>query len=175
MKALLILSFLFTTLFCYSQNDSTVKYISFEKELYKIQYPDNWSLDTSRLMGTELFFFSPKENDADRFRENLNLYIQDLKGKNIDLVRFAKISEKQVNELVTDGVIYSSKKITTANSEYYKMIYGMTQGIFKLKLEQYYFIKNEKAFVLTFTTEEDKFEDYKNTGEKILNSFLLKK
>jgi hypothetical protein len=43
-----------------------------------------------------------------------------------------------------------------------------------LKFEQYYWVINEKAFVLTLTCEEDQFKNYKEVGEKILNSFIPK-
>jgi transcriptional regulator with XRE-family HTH domain len=35
-------------------------------------------------------------------------------------------------------------------------------------------VKNNNAYVLTFTTEVDQFDAFKETGEKILNSFILK-
>jgi hypothetical protein len=44
----------------------------------------------------------------------------------------------------------------------------MTYGAFHLATEQYYFIKNEKAYVITFSAEEGKPMDL---GEKILQSF----
>lgn len=48
----------------------------------------------------------------------------------------------------------------------------MTYGNFKLFTEQYYFMKNEKAFVITFSSETGKS---KITGEKISASFNLAK
>ena len=55
-----------------------------------------------------------------------------------------------------------------------KVIYNDDQGIYKLKFEQYYWVKKEKAYVLTLTCEIDQFEQYIETGEEIMNSFRLK-
>ena len=58
--------------------------------------------------------------------------------------------------------------------EYQRIIYTGKQGEFNLKFEQYYWVIDEKAYVLTLTCEEDEFENYQETGETILNSFVLK-
>jgi hypothetical protein len=175
MKIIFTFIFVVVTSYASSQVDITNRLTNYIKENYKIQYPNTWTIDTSRKMGAEFFIYSPKENENDKFRENVNFIIQDLNGQNIDLDKYAQITEQQIKDLATDGKIYDSQKIKTAESEYYKMTYGMTQGIFKLKIEQYYFIKDEKAFVITFTSELDKFEAFKSVGEQILNSFKLTK
>jgi len=59
----------------FSQIDNTTEKISFSKDNYKIQYPKSWRLDTSKVMGTEFFVFSPLENNTDKFKENASLII----------------------------------------------------------------------------------------------------
>ena len=75
--------------------------------------------------------------------------------------------------MATDGKIFESKKIETTGKEHHRMIYEMTQGIFRLKIEQYYFIKNGKAYVITFTAESAKFDAFKKQGEQVLDSFAF--
>ena len=77
--------------------------------------------------------------------------------------------------MITNSALIESKRIKNGNDEYHKIIYSGDQGIFHLQFEQYYWVINEKAFVLTFTSEKAKFADYKTIGEEILNSFILKK
>jgi len=174
MKQSFTLIFIFSSMFGFSQNDSPTKLKNFAQNGYKLQYPSSWTVDTSKRMGPEFFIFSPRENDTDRFQENVNLLVQDLTGQNIDLDKYAKITEEQIKELAIEGTIYESKKIfKPGKSDYYKMVYGMTQDVFKLKIEQYYFIKNDKAFIMTFTAELNKFDSFLPAGEQILNSFVL--
>lgn len=153
-----------------SEDWKTVKEKSFT-----INYPATWNLDQSGQMGTSLMLFSPVESEQDKFRENVNVIIQDLKGMDIDLDKYTKISEDQVKNLITNSKIVESNRIKNGNSEYHKIIYTGEQGLFKLTFEQYYLIKKDKAYILTFTSEQDKYEDFKETGEEILNSFQLKK
>jgi len=75
--------------------------------------------------------------------------------------------------MITNGKLLESKRLSKNGSEFQKVIYTGEEGIYKLKFEQYYLIKNDKAYVITLTCELDQFEAYKTIGEKILNSFQL--
>jgi hypothetical protein len=171
MKLTLNFIFLLLSHFCFSQNDMTKT--SFSKDNYEIQYPINWRLDTSRLMGTEFFVFSPLENETDKFSENVNVLIQNLEGHNIDLKAYKEITDNQLKNMVNDSEIYESAIIKTDNKEYYKAVYAMTQGKFRLKITSICFIKNDKAYLVTFSAELDKYDQYKKAGEEILTSFSL--
>src|SRR4030095_8113050 len=170
MKILQTLVFCFFALMATAQKQPVV---ILEKELFKVQYPNKWTIDTSKTMGTEFFIFSPRENSNDKFRENVNLIIQDISGQNIDLDKYAQISKRQINTMANGSRIHESRKVKKGKSEFYKMIYEMTQGALRLKLEQYYFVTDTRAFVLTLTTESNKFKNFKPVGEGILDSFRL--
>ena len=142
---------------------------------YTIQYPPNWELNQSGQMGTSFILLSPLENDKDQFKENVNLLVQDLTGRNIDLDKFVEISEGQVKTMVTNSTLIESTRMKNANPEFHKMVYSGDQGIFHLKFEQYFWVINQQAYILTLTCEQNKFSDYKENGEKIINSFLFKK
>ncbi len=143
-----------------------------DKPNFSIQYPATWELNQSGQMGTSFILFSALESDQDKFRENINLLIQE--GKNIDLNKFTEISESQIKTLATNAHIIESKRLKK-DIEYHKIIHTADQGIFHLEFEQYYWVINDKAYILTFSAEHTKFENFKTTGEKILNSFKLKK
>ena len=155
--------------------ETNPKWKTFDGTGYSIQYPPEWELTQSGQMGTTLILFSTLESSQDQFKENVNLLIQDLTGHNIDLDKFTEISEGQVKTMITNSTIIESKRIKDGSDEYHRIIYTGDQGIYNLKFEQYYWVKNEKAYVLTLTCEEKKFNDYKEVGEGILNSFTFKK
>lgn len=173
MKLILASILLLLTHFCFSQTDTTKT--SFSKENFKIQYPKTWRIDTSRIMGTEFFIFSPLENENDKFSENVNGIIQDLRGQNIDLEKYKQITDKQLADMATDCKVFESAIIKTDTTEYFKTTYAMTQGKFRLKITSICLIKNDKAYLTTFSSEFDKYDSYKIIGEDILESFNLTK
>ncbi|MFT3935224.1 MAG: hypothetical protein QM726_16480 [Chitinophagaceae bacterium] len=144
------------------------------KKNYSIQSPAEWTIDSSKQMGTDLILFSMLENSNDKFRENVNVLVQDLGNNPIDLAKYTAISTNQIHTMAQDSKIESSVTMKTANMSYQKIIYTATQANFKLKFEQYYFVANKKAYVITLTTEQTKFDAYKPVGELILNSFVLR-
>jgi hypothetical protein len=173
MKFIQTLALLALTYSGFSQSDNSTQKINFSKDNYKIQYPKSWNLDTSRMMGTEFFVFSPLENDADKFRENVGLLIQNLAGQNIGLEQYKKITDGQITEMATDGKIFESLVLKSDKGEYYKVTYAMTQGKFRLKITSFCYIKKDKAYLVTFTSAFDQYDQYKKTGVEILNSFSL--
>jgi len=156
------------------QNANPTNWKTLEQRDYTIKYPDSFELNTSGQMGTSFLLFFKQSSANEMFRENINLIIQDLKGLNISLDGFVEISENQIKTLITDGILIESKRFKKDNSEFHELIYTGKQGVYELKWKQYFTIKNEKAYILTLTTEVEQFETYKTVGEEIMNSFKLK-
>ena len=178
---LLGLTFLFISLIACGQtmqkntgNETENGWKSLNESGYSIQYPENWELDKSGKMGLSLILLTKPSSPQDQFRDNVNMLIQDLQGQNINLDKYVEISEGQIITMVSNGNLLESKRLSENGSEFQKIIYTGDQGVYKLKFEQYYWIKNGKAYVLTLTCELEQFETYKVTGEKILKSFRLK-
>jgi len=169
---LLFLQALTLTTLCHAQAKPDWKQLN--ESGYSIQYPSDWELNTSRQMGTSFVILSMQATPQDQFRENVNLLIQDLTGHDLNLDKYTEISEGQITTMLTNGVMLESKRIKAGGSEFHKLIYTGDQEPLKLKFEQYYWVKNNNAYVLTFTTEVNQFDAFKETGEKILNSFILK-
>ena len=165
--------FLLLTSFCFAQTD-TSKSIHF-KDNYKVEFPKSWKLDTSRVMGTAFFIFAPLENQADNFRENINVIIQDLAGQNINLENYKTITDKQISDYASEPTIFESEIKKGLNKEYFRIVYAMIQGKLRLKITSVCFIKDDKAYLITFTTDFEKYDLYKKTGEEILSSFHLTK
>ncbi len=132
------------------------------------------TLDTTGKLGTIFFIYSRQTSPQDQFRENINMAIQNIQGQKIDLDKYVEISEGQIRTIITNGDLIESKRLNANGLEFHKVIFTGEQGIFKLKFEQYYWLKNGNAYILTFSCEQNQFDTYKPVGERILNSFRLK-
>jgi hypothetical protein len=161
-----------------SEKDKSIKIQNkwrlLDEDIYSIEYPDDWVVDKSRDSGTRFFLSSPPSSTQDKFRENVNLIIQDLKGQNINLDKYVAITEEQIKTLLTNGNILKSTRMNSNVISSHQFIYTGKIGDFNFKFLQYIWILGEKAFVLTLTCEANEFDKYRETGEKILNSFKMK-
>lgn len=145
-----------------------------ETDHYKIKYPNNWTLFEDDDLGEAIHVVAPKSGKEDTFTENVSVIIQELAGYNITLDDYVKLAEKQITETVENSAILSSQRFVAGSIQSHKIIYkGRIQGI-DLKLIRYYQMKNEKAYILTYTALESDFEQHKLFGQQILNSFRLK-
>ena len=147
---------------------------SLTEDNYTIRYPEGWTLDQSGQMGTRFILLNPLSSAEDKFRENVNLIVQDLSAYDLDLDEYVAISEDQVKTMITNANILLSEREKQNDLAFQKLIYTGQQGTFNLKFEQYYWVEGQKAYVLTFTAEADRFDAFQPTGEKVLNSFRIK-
>jgi len=178
MKFLNTFIFLAASIFVNGQGqnakDTSFNWETIDRYSYSVQYPGSWTIDTSKRLGADVFIFSQKDADTDKFRENVNVMIQDLKGLNITLDKYVDISEEQIRTILTNASIIESKRMNPGSKEYHKLIFTGQQGVYNIETQQFYFLVNEKAFVITLTTEQNQYDKYKESGEAILRSFKLK-
>lgn len=178
---LTLLFILFASLASFSQTDKNALvsktgdlWTSLVEENYSIEYPGSWELNRPGQGGPRFLLFSKLGSAEDTFRENVNLLIQDLQGMDIDLDKYTAISEEQIKTMLEDGNIIESSRQNANGRDFQKVIYRGKYAPYDLKFEQYYWIEGGKAYVLTLTCEVSQYEAFKETGERILDSFRLK-
>ncbi|WP_297869688.1 hypothetical protein [uncultured Flavobacterium sp.] len=138
---------------------------------YEISYPSNFRYDDSKTRDTEFIIYTEKEDEKDTFIENINLLTQNLKGYKIDLNQYVIITENQIKE---NGKLIESKRTRVNNSELHSLSYTANLTGRNLKFYQYLIIQNEKAYILTYSAEIDKFDVFFPEIIKIFNSFSIK-
>jgi hypothetical protein len=143
------------------------------KERYSLSYPKSWSLDTSKMFGIDVLLRSPKTDSLDDFKENMNLFVQDLHGQNYSLSKMGQESEAQIKNMVTDVQIIDSRLDSTASPQHYILTYKGRQGKFLLTTIQHYYLKNEVGYALTMTIKQGEEKDYIPMADKIFESFRL--
>ncbi len=166
MKNLILLIIAFISIPIIGQDLKTVKTSD-----YEISYPSNFRYDDSKTRGTEFIIYIEKEDEKDTFIENINLLIQNLKEYQIDLNQYIEITEKQINE---NGILIESKRIVLNNSDVHVLTYEANLNVRNLKFHQYILVKNEKAYILTYSAKIEKFDFFFPEILEIFNSFSLK-
>jgi len=168
-----IVGFVVLVLFSFFINAQENAFLKINNTEYSLDYPSSWSKNEAKIEGFKFFLFTKLTSESDKFRDNINLIVQDLSGYDFSLEDYAELSETQIKTLVTNAHILESAQHKNENGVFYKMIYTGKQGVFDLKFEQYYWLVNKKAYVLTLTCEERQFLKFKKEGEFILDSFTI--
>lgn len=147
---------------------------TYSRDAWSVHFPDSFTLDTSRTLGITFFLFSRPAHASDQFRENINLYVQELNDPSMDLDKYARASEEQISKLINQVVMIESRKVTDSALPYYRLSYTGEQGQFTFKWVQHIYYQSGKIYLLTFTTEISTFEHYAAIGNSILQSFSLR-
>ncbi len=173
MRTHLFLYFLFLSLTVTAQNkiDNSDSLIKVGKAHYSLSYPKSWTIDTTKMFGADILLRSPKTDSLDDFRENMNIFVQDLHGQNYTLSKMGHESEKQIRNMVTDVEIIASQIDTTTIPQKYILKYNGRQGKYILTTLQNYYLKDDIGYALTFVFKSDKESEYISVAEKIFNSF----
>lgn len=171
MSKLLIL-FLFLPFSLFAQ-DSSMQWRNYQKLNYSIDYPATWKLFQNPHKEIRFFLLSPLESLNDYFQENVNLVEEDVTGKNLNLKTYTELTIEQLKNNLFQNCQLIESTLVKSDIDYHKLIYKATYQQRQLKYEQYFWIIDNKAFVLTFTFEELKYEQYKALAEKMLNSFKI--
>lgn len=172
MKQLTTYILIFFIAFSISAQDGENK--TYTKDNYSISYPSDWKLDTSGIGGSLFAISSPLTSSDDGFSENVNLLTQSLKGYGFDLDKYASLNKEQIAQGIPGSKILEDKRVKKEDYEYHMIVISAFMQGRDLKLKQWYIIKDEKAYVLTFTAMKDEYDDFIKTGDQILNSFKIK-
>jgi serine/threonine-protein kinase len=171
MKLKLLLSFLIVSQFIFCQINQKKETSILNKTEFKISYTSDLKLDESGKNGLIFLLLTEKSDSEDNFAENINLIKQDLDKLNLNLDKYVEITEKQITE---KGKLIESKRLKKYGLEYQRLVYEAFLNNFDLKFLQYDFVKNNKAYILTFSAKKEEFDKYLKSMEEIMKSFKLK-
>lgn len=160
---------------CSSQDKKIYK--DYNSKEYTISYEQSWQLKIPQKNLVQ--FFSNKENEKDTFQENFNVIIQDLSGQNMTIDSYSDLTIGQITNAIGKESILEFKDVEVQGTNGKEIIYKMpisspTGQREELKLKQRWFIKADKAYLLTFTAKKDTYSKYIETAEQMFNSFKLK-
>ena len=143
------------------------QYIYYENANYGIAVtqPEDWSVQVEDdFLNPGIIFLSPPENDADDFQEKVKLSIENLSLP----LSLNEYTEQAVKEITNSNLLIEPPKpITLAHREGRKVIY---QGQDNKKRLEVWMLKNQKAYIVTYTAESDKFQKFFPQAEKIIQS-----
>jgi hypothetical protein len=155
---------------------SALNWLSFKDPAgeFTVKYPDNWEMTTQEEVHA-VTFMSAQDTATDQFRENANVVVQDLSAQPTTLAEYTEATKNWVKE--SNGVIQLEREITFADNPSFEIAYTMPANAIGIDLElmfhQVWFIKNNKAYLLTYTAQPDSYRKYEEHAAGIFKSFAL--
>ncbi|KAL6077966.1 hypothetical protein QOT17_002010 [Balamuthia mandrillaris] len=132
----------------------------------KLKYPSKWPKSEGH-MGTVVSFVCP---DDPMHISSLNLLVQDLNGS-MTLEEFTQLSLEQMKAMMQGG--WGAPKVWNADLFRLpgkRMQFVTPMGPFTVKVFQAWTVKNDLAYIFTFSAPADLHDTYREVVEKILDS-----
>ena len=140
-----------------------------QKGKIKLLYPSDWQVQREPITNELGKFISPKEYDTDTFQESL---IVSVEGSDLSLEQYTEKTLEQINQNITNDII-DSKSITLDGKPANQVIYQRQVNQKNLKVMQSWTLINNRAYIVTYTAEEDKFNKFKPTITTMINSLEI--
>ena len=140
-----------------------------------IKYPPTWkkAVTPDRITGNLVQFISPKEGNADTYSENLNLIVQDSPETHKELEQFTKYYLDEVKQSTSNIKIIEEGKRKLANRPAYQVIYTFEEDGMNIKRLQVWMVKNNQAYIITYTADVAKYAEYFPTAQTMINSLEI--
>lgn len=139
---------------------------------FKMKYPDTWATGAEQGM---LIFKTEKAGADDNFQENVNVIIQDLSKQPMTLAEFTKLSLDQYGQMGETVQMISIDDIKLAGSPAKRAVLQMNYYGMALKLKQLWFIKDNKAYLLTYTALDSTYTKFEAEATEMMMSFEFTK
>ena len=124
-------------------------------------------------VGVVIAVLAPRESVEDVFQENVNVIIQDLSASPMTLEDYTKLSENQIKTLLPEGKVFNIEDFTLSGLPAKAMIYSSKQAQLSLKYLGVWAIQNNKAYLVTYTAQQDKFETFLPQAKAIISSIKI--
>lgn len=137
---------------------------------YSIDIPKNWTVKEG-CTEADCSFLATQDNNQDTFLENINITVVDSPAKNYSAEKYTDFSIGYLPTVVENFELLERVKLPENAS---RITYKGLKSSYHQTWKQYYSIKSTKMYILTFTAETPKFEEYILKIQSTLDSFRVK-
>jgi hypothetical protein len=143
-------------------------YVS-EADRFSIVPPVGWEKKEG-MMGTAVAFLEARQGDSDDFRENVNIYVENLPAR-MDLAGYAKASDANVEKLLTGYERIQSGAVKLNGQDARRTVYKHKMGVFDLQALSYLLVKDGRGYVITCSAKADAYKDHEPIFERACQTF----
>jgi hypothetical protein len=135
----------------------------------KIDYPKGWTVIDQFGLG----FFSPKENVSDTFREGLLVSKGPHGNQSIDKLAAGVLAI--YNSSLPNFKLIESKGLTIHGNPAQNLIYTFNPGNGTIKVLESGATENNSIYIFQYRAQENKFDSYLPTIQRMIDSFKATK
>lgn len=166
----LLLSIFFIPNMVIAQAEKDWKSAQFDQ--YRIYYPKDWTKEATDNTDDYVKFFlkSPLLSEKDLFQDNVNFAIENIADFQFTLDAYTTLSLSNLKKVFPKIKVVDVTDVNLNGLEAKLAVYGMKVGKYKVLMNQYVFIEDGNAYIITCTIEKKEAAYWNETMKKIAYS-----
>lgn len=140
---------------------------------FTVQLPADWEVRTG-FMGTDVLALAPYQKNPEQFRENVSVLVVKL-DQPLPAKEYYDLNLQGLQKLLTNYKLEQSEAVTIDGVDALKLVYTHQMGEIKAKVTQFLLLKDNKAYVITFSAEPDNFNKLLPQIDEVIKSFHFDK
>lgn len=140
-----------------------------DKHGYSITFPEDWKVQKD-FRNLDVIALAPPSKDQPASHANIS--VMAIKADtDIKLDALTESTVDNLKKIFKEIELVDNSKTTINGVEGRKLTYNYSFGDIKLQVQQYFFLKNQTAYVITCTTLLNDAPNYSTAFDKSVNSF----
>lgn len=136
---------------------------------YAITFPNQWHWQRD-FMGLDVFAPAPAKDEQAGSLGNISVVSGKLDG-DVNLETFFNTNIENLKKALRDVKVVETGKVFLDGTEGRKVVYSHAMGDMKLRVMQFFVVKNGQGYIITCTASEDEFPKYADSFESAVRSF----
>ena len=161
-----------------SENSASTAFKNYEDSTsgIKIKYPADWRKNdiTDIFTGDLVEFLAPAKNGNENFPPKLNIEVTELKTP-ISLPEYTQNKITEITRYLKNAKIHKSEPTIMANlPPVHTVVYSGKEKQMDVKRMAIWLLKNDRAYMITYTAEESQYDEFLTTAQEMINSVEIR-
>ncbi len=139
---------------------------------FQIDYPEPWlKQNRDDFFATGVVFLAPLNGDRDKFKERVSVLVENLPEK-ASLAEYTDESIAEIKKL-SDPNVSDAQAVDLGGREGRQVVYHGEENGYSVERMQAWLVKNNQAYIFTYTAQPENYDSYLPTVEKMIESFAV--
>ena len=139
---------------------------------FQVNYPEPWlKQNRDDFFATGVVFLAPLNGDRDKFKERVSVSVENLSGKT-SLAEYTDESIAEIKKL-SDPNVSKAQAVRLGGRQGRQVIYHGEENGYSVERMQAWLVKDNQAYIFTYTAQPENYDSYLPTVEKMIESFAI--
>lgn len=147
-------------------------YLTYKEDLFKIEYPRTWVIESNENHNLNVVFKAPNPNENENnFLTTVNVSVVDLGETEIEFSTYINDVKSKLESNYEQYSLVSEKDDSYGGINGTTLVYDSTIVNYSVRSKQFIGNKDNYLYIITYIAQDDNYDSYLETADSIFNTF----